>query len=195
MGQIIQVDTVTDSLYEDRIVEQEIIPTDPATTINNNNTIGGNDNTDDGILPGGGSDVVCPPNLLIDALSDTCGKEIKNEDLIGVIQVIVVQPGVGYTNFPDGSLGGSGRKWANPEDTVIQRIDGRWDPPYPPNVALPGDLTLCDKIYTPGNPPPTGGDDPPPGDPPPPPDGPGDPPPPDDPPPPPDGPGRSWRSH
>nr|BAR36445.1 T4-like baseplate hub and tail lysozyme [uncultured Mediterranean phage uvMED] len=185
MGQIIQVDTVTDSLYEDRIVEQEIIPIDPATTINNNNTTGGNDNTDDdGILPGGGSDVVCPPNLLIDALADTCGKEIKNEDLIGVIQVIVVQPGVGYTNFPDGSLGGSGRKWANPEDTVIQRIDGRWDPPYPPNVALPADLTLCDKIYTPGNPPPTGGGDPPPGDPPPPPDGPGDPPPTDDPPPP-----------
>tara|TARA_B100001094_G_scaffold222835_2_gene216918 strand:+ start:6636 stop:10886 length:4251 start_codon:yes stop_codon:yes gene_type:complete len=148
MGQIIRVDSVTDPLFEDRIIEQEIIPTDPSTVNENNTGIG--------ITFGGGSDVVCPPNLIIDTFNDTCNKEIKDERSLGVTQVIVIQPGVGYTNFPDGSLGGSGRVWANPEDTVVQRIDGRWDIPYPPDVQLPENLTLCDKIYPPGDPPPPG---------------------------------------
>ena len=146
MGPIIQVETVTDPLYEDRIIETEIIPADPKTINETNITTE--------IVPGGGSDVVCPTDLLINSLEDTCNKEVKDEDSIGVIQVIVIQPGVGYINFPDGSLGGSGRTWANPEDTVVQRIDGRWDPPYPPDVQLPEDLTICDRVYPPGNPPP-----------------------------------------
>ena len=181
MGGIVEVATVSEPVFEDQIVEQEIIPADPNTVNETNLTIG--------IDPGGGSDVVCPPGLVIDTFNDLCNKEVKNPDLIGVIQVIVIQPGVGYTNFPDGSLGGSGRTWANAEDTVVQRIDGRWDVPYPPGTQLPDTLTICDSIYPPGNPPPLV---PPPTTPPDvgeppgvgePPDGPSDPPPPDDPPP------------
>lgn len=151
MGQIIKVDSVSAPVFEDRIIEQEIIPTDPSNiTLNEISTgIGGSEK----IV--GGSDVVCPPNLIIDTFNDTCNKEIKDSDTLGITQVIVMQPGAGYLNFPDGSWGGSGRTWANPEDTIVQRIDGRWDIPYPPGVDLPENLTVCDKVYPPGTPPPS----------------------------------------
>jgi len=51
---------------------------------------------------------------------------------VGVIQVIIENPGFEYLPSPDGSLGGDGRVWAEPEQTTIQRVDGTYDTPYDP---------------------------------------------------------------
>jgi len=60
----------------------------------------------------------------------------------GVIEdIIVIDPGFGYLPDPDGSKGGDGNKWSDPDDTIIIR-DDVYDPPTPPgNVVevVPGD--------------------------------------------------------
>lgn len=62
---------------------------------------------------------------------------------IGVTGITIIDPGTGYLPGPDGSLGGDGRTWAEPGDTIVKREDGTYDPPYkdgetPINI-LPGD--------------------------------------------------------
>ena len=101
MGGIIRVDDITEAEFATVIVEPEIIPADPST-VNETNTIPEDDGV--GISTGGGTNVVCPPNLIINTYNDTCNKINNDEDLFGITQVIVVQSGVGYTNFPDGTL-------------------------------------------------------------------------------------------
>jgi len=51
---------------------------------------------------------------------------------VGIIDIIVIDPGTGFIPGPDGSTGGDGRTWAESEDTVIKKPDGRWDIPIPP---------------------------------------------------------------
>lgn len=68
-----------------------------------------------------------------------------NGDQIGVIDLIINDGGTGYLPTFDGSTGGDGRTWAEPDDTTIQRDDGTYEVPIPPgNVVevLPGD-TVC----------------------------------------------------
>ena len=61
----------------------------------------------------------------------------------GVISIIIEDGGTGYIPRPDGSTGGDGSTWAEPEDTVIVNDlpDGSTDyyPPVPPgnNVSIP----------------------------------------------------------
>ena len=59
-----------------------------------------------------------------------------------------MDPGAGYLPAADGSLGGDGRVWANPNDTTVQRSpeEGRstgvWEVPVPPGWDIkvePGD--------------------------------------------------------
>ena len=61
---------------------------------------------------------------------------------VGIVGIIVVQPGKDYLPTPNGSTGGDGRVWANPEDTNITNGDGTIRVPIPPenpvNVS-PGD--------------------------------------------------------
>ena len=61
---------------------------------------------------------------------------------VGIVDIIVVQPGKDYLPTPNGSTGGDGRVWANPEDTNITNGDGTIRVPIPPenpvNVS-PGD--------------------------------------------------------
>jgi hypothetical protein len=61
---------------------------------------------------------------------------------VGIVDIIVVQPGKDYLPTPNGSIGGDGRVWANPEDTNITNGDGTIRVPIPPenpvNVS-PGD--------------------------------------------------------
>ena len=45
---------------------------------------------------------------------------------------MVIQPGGGYLPGPDGSKGGDGRTWADADDTIIVRDDGRIETPIPP---------------------------------------------------------------
>lgn len=57
---------------------------------------------------------------------------VGSSDSIGIIDVIVEEPGYGYLPSPDGSLGGDGTVWANPQDTIIiGESDGSPDY-YPP---------------------------------------------------------------
>ena len=62
------------------------------------------------------------------------------------LNVIVIDGGGDYLPGPDGSSGGDGRVWKEPDETIIKHPDGRWDPPIPPGIHkcfLPGDeITL-----------------------------------------------------
>ena len=51
---------------------------------------------------------------------------------IGIIDMFVVDPGTGYLSTYDGSRGGDGRAWSNPNDTIVKRDDGTWEIPIPP---------------------------------------------------------------
>jgi hypothetical protein len=59
----------------------------------------------------------------------------------GVIGIVVEDGGTGYLPRPDGSTGGDGNTWAEPEDTVIinDLPDGSTDyyPPIPPGNTVP----------------------------------------------------------
>jgi hypothetical protein len=55
---------------------------------------------------------------------------------IGVIDVIIENPGFNYLPNFDGSRGGDGRVWAEPEQTTIQRADGTYDTPYNPGEVF-----------------------------------------------------------
>jgi hypothetical protein len=65
----------------------------------------------------------------------------------GVIAVNILEPGFGYPSFPDGSLGGDGRVWATPDQTIVVRNDGKYDTPYSPGENI--ELTNGDKITYP----------------------------------------------
>ena len=52
---------------------------------------------------------------------------------IGIVDVLVLQSGGGYLPGPDGSKGGDGRTWADPDDTIVVREDGRIETPIPPD--------------------------------------------------------------
>lgn len=133
-------------------------PAEEITTLNINDVVediyeivddgtGGSDNgdqTDDGGNTGG--DTQCPPEQPF-VSNRRVPTKIDPEDL-GVVSVLVVDPGYGYLPSPDGSLGGEGRTWANPEDTVVKRKDGRYDLPYPPNSVV--QLNKCDYVQPPG---------------------------------------------
>jgi hypothetical protein len=66
---------------------------------------------------------------------------------IGVIGIIVVDSGSGYLNSSNGSLGGDGRIWANPNETVVRRSNGKYDTPYRPGQIIK--LNRCDEINLP----------------------------------------------
>jgi hypothetical protein len=66
------------------------------------------------------------PNILIPAPPPAQGD-------IGIVDVLVLQPGGGYLPGPDGSKGGDGRTWAAADDTIIVRDDGRIETPIPPD--------------------------------------------------------------
>ena len=55
-----------------------------------------------------------------------------NDGGVGIIDVIVIDPGTGFIPGPDGSTGGDGRTWSEVGDTVVKKPDGRWDIPIPP---------------------------------------------------------------
>ena len=59
-----------------------------------------------------------------------------------IIDIVVDDPGAGYLPGEDGSKGGDGNKWSDPDDTIIKREDGTYEPPIPPGNVVdldPGD--------------------------------------------------------
>lgn len=103
--------------------------------------------------PGGDTDVprscsdFCSDEFVIDYKLDTFSKKIIKSKNIGVTGVIVLKSGTGYLNAPDGSLGGEGRVWAEKNQTVIRRSDGRYDPPYYPGQIVK--VNPCDEVLPP----------------------------------------------
>jgi len=60
----------------------------------------------------------------------------------GIVGIEVLEGGTGYLPTFDGSLGGDGRTWANPDDSTVRHDDGIYEVPIPPgNVVnvVPGD--------------------------------------------------------
>ena len=95
------------------------------------------------ITPGGG--YIGPPRV---RFIDSCdkGRGATGRAIISggqVVQVVMDDSGIGYLPAPDGSQGGDGRTWADPNDTVVVRDDGTYDyPPYKPGIVVklnPGD--------------------------------------------------------
>lgn len=66
---------------------------------------------------------------------------------VGIVDIIVVQPGKDYLPTPNGSTGGDGRVWANPEDTNITNGDGTIRVPIPPEN--PVDVSPGDEVTIP----------------------------------------------
>ena len=61
----------------------------------------------------------------------------------GVIDIEIVYSGTGYLPAPDGSKGGNGYTWADPDDTIVKRENGDYETPRPPGNVLvvnPGDI-------------------------------------------------------
>lgn len=62
-------------------------------------------------------------------LVDECGKGSGGTLLVqmngqSVKNIVITAPGDGYLPAPDGSLGGNGRVWKNPEDGYVEKSDG-----------------------------------------------------------------------
>ena len=83
--------------------------------------------------PDGPGDAIPPPQIGAPTLPNILIPAPEPTGDIGIVDVIVVQPGGGYLPGPDGSKGGDGRTWANPDDTVIVKDDGRIETPIPPD--------------------------------------------------------------
>ena len=55
---------------------------------------------------------------------------------IGIVDIIVEEPGTGYLPGPDGSHGGDGRTYADKCDVRVTRVDGRKELPYPVGTTV-----------------------------------------------------------
>ena len=86
---------------------------------------------------------------------DPTGLFLKGTKTTGIVGIEVLQGGKGYLPTPDGSLGGDGRTWANPDDTIIQHDDVSYEVPIPPgNVVevVTGDTVIVpDDVITDAN--------------------------------------------
>ena len=74
---------------------------------------------------------------IIDIYTDADGNRQS-----GVVDIEVVYSGTGYLPAPDGSKGGNGYTWADPEDTIVKKPNGDYETPRPPGnilVVNPGD--------------------------------------------------------
>lgn len=68
----------------------------------------------------------------------------------GVTQVVMLQSGAGYLPSPDGDLGGDGRVWANRCQSIIHRVNGKWDTPYDPGEIM--EIFVGDMVQLAGQP-------------------------------------------
>ena len=74
------------------------------------------------------------------------------ENPIGIVTVIVEQPGTGYLPLPDGSVGGDETTWAPIDNTVvIDPSEPIWYPPIPPGnvVKVPPGSVITTPITAP----------------------------------------------
>ena len=57
-------------------------------------------------------------------------------DHIGVVGVVITDPGFDYIAVADGDMGGDGRVWSTSDQTTVKHPDDSWDPPYNPNDLI-----------------------------------------------------------
>ena len=67
----------------------------------------------------------------------------------GIVGVDIIEGGIGYLPTFDGSLGGDGRTWANPDDTTVQHDDGSYEVPIPPGYVV--EVVTGDTVVVPDN--------------------------------------------
>lgn len=115
---------------------------DPNDPNNPKNGESGNKPDPDGNL----TPVECPP--IQSFVSNRKAQTTIDPEDIGVVSALVVNSGYNYLPAPDGSLGGEGRTWANPEDTIVRRSDGKYELPYSPGSVI--QLKQCDYVTPPG---------------------------------------------
>ena len=71
------------------------------------------------------------------------------DNTFGIIGAVVTNPGKGYLSTNDGSKGGDGRIWAEPDETVTIHDDGTFDPPIAP--GLQKCFEVGDSVILPNN--------------------------------------------
>jgi len=64
--------------------------------------------------------------------TDPTGTLPDGTETTGIIGIEIIDGGTGYLPSPDGSLGGSGRTWAENNETIIQHENGDYEIPIPP---------------------------------------------------------------
>jgi hypothetical protein len=92
-------------------------------------------------------EIICSDIPKISRQLDLSNKKVLKSTNVGVTGVIVLRSGTGYLNSADGSLGGSGRTWAEKNQTVVRRSTGKYDPPYYPGQIVT--LNSCDEVLPP----------------------------------------------
>lgn len=118
---------------------------------NNNSRTGTGSGRNPNYGEGSSGVIPCPQDPIVDFKKDTKNKKVTDPKNIGVVGVVVLQGGTGYLSYPDGSLGGEGRTWAEKNQTVVRRVDGKYDPPYYPGQVVT--VNACDEILPPYQPP------------------------------------------
>ena len=79
--------------------------------------------------------------------SDPTGEVADGTVTTGIVDIEIVQSGAGYLPSPDGSLGGSGRTWAENNETIVQHPNGDYEIPIPPgNIVC---VTAGDSVTLP----------------------------------------------
>jgi hypothetical protein len=91
----------------------------------------------------------------IGSIVDDCGKGVGAviQPLLefdgggdgGVGSVVVIDPGYGYLTYPSGELGGDGRVWAKPNQTIVRRIGDEDEPTFWDIPRYPGETITVDK--------------------------------------------------
>ena len=80
-------------------------------------------------------------------IGDVDVRDPNGNPSLGIVDIIVVQPGKDYLPSPNGSTGGDGRVWADPDDTTIVGPDNVVQVPIPPEVTVP--VVPGDTVTTP----------------------------------------------
>jgi hypothetical protein len=99
------------------------------------------------IIPEDNNQDVCSSEIILNNLRIL---EEYPPDEIGVIKIIINQPGSNYLPSSDGRLGGDGRVWAEANQTYVIRANGDYDDPYSPGSVI--ELNRCDTVVPPCEP-------------------------------------------
>ncbi len=90
---------------------------------------------------GKGKGVTARANIQLDGGFDPK----TNRPTYNVGSVTIPEEGFGYPNKPNGDMGGDGRTWATADQTLVKRVDGKWER-FDPNEEIPNIDTVTPHI-------------------------------------------------